>query len=362
MRHHRLYVIVMFFCFFFSFAELRGKSGWISPVLAFQDDYHEIFQFHPEDMSTVWKVAVDDLEWSPDGERIASRSYEGISVWDANTGELLTLFGKGVSPSWSPDGTKIATCGAVEGWEWNSPQPGMSEGNGAWIWDSRTGELIHSFAIGYFSTDWPVLYPIAWNPNGTMLAAGRADGAIHLWDARIYGELRGSEPFYGMNDTYYVNFVAWSPDGTELAEAYSAGIHIWEVDETGLGDGIGLYLHPTRRDLNQFSEARIVSWHPDGKHLASINVDSLIRIWDLSTQQVLLTVGQGEKWIDIDWSPDGTILASGREDGFVVFWDGETGEQLTAFPIQHAVAFDWNPDGSRFAVGSSDGIIHIWGK
>ncbi len=69
------------------------------------------------------------IQWSPDGRRIASSSFDrSIKIWDAGTGhEVLTLHGhddRVWSVAWSPDGRRLASAsddGTVR--IWGAPGP-----------------------------------------------------------------------------------------------------------------------------------------------------------------------------------------------------------------------------------------------
>jgi WD40 repeat protein len=65
------------------------------------------------------KGSVDSAEFSPDGKRIVTGSFdETAKVWDAATGEeTLTLIGHSKyvkSAAFSPDGKRIVTCSGDE--------------------------------------------------------------------------------------------------------------------------------------------------------------------------------------------------------------------------------------------------------
>jgi len=94
------------------------------------------------------------IAWAPDGQRIASSSYEGVQVWDANTGRhLITYEGhKGTSCiAWAPDGQRIASV----------------LGNEIQVWDANTGRCLITYA-GHKKE----VQVIAWAPDGRRIASG----------------------------------------------------------------------------------------------------------------------------------------------------------------------------------------------
>jgi WD40 repeat protein len=67
--------------------------------------------------------------------------------------------------------------------------------------------------------------PIAFSPDGKLLASGGDDGTVRLWDVGTGKEVR---KYAGHEDA--VRAIAFSADGTRLASASAdTTVLIWEV-------------------------------------------------------------------------------------------------------------------------------------
>lgn len=112
-----------------------------------------------------------------------------------------------------------------------------------------------------------------------------------------------------------------------------------------------------------------VAFSPDGKTLASGNVDNTIILWDIASRQPIdqpLT-GHSNLVSSVAFSPDGKTLASGSEDKTIILCDvgcSARGSQPLGQPLKGQTTSVWSvafsPDGKTLASGSDDDIIILW--
>jgi WD40 repeat protein len=88
------------------------------------------------------------------------------------------------------------------------------------VWDAATGQRRYTMASGT-----SYMGAIAFSPDGTILATGQSDNAIHLWDMAT-----GRELIALARHTGQVISIVWSPDGTRIASASQDGtVRAWNV-------------------------------------------------------------------------------------------------------------------------------------
>ena len=232
--------------------------------------------------------AVQDLEFSPNGNRLYSGSDDAtIKIWDVATGkELKTLKGHS-SAVWSIDLTSDGKC----------LYSGSTDGT-IKKWDVETGEELATFEA---TSDRAAL-----SPNEKQIVSSRGL-TIKLWDLETGGEL-----FSLTGKSSYVNSVTFSPDGKTIASAsVDKTIRIWDLNNK-----------VEIRRITDTSEVHCVSFSPDGMRIASGNEKGMVQIWDVSNGEELEKFsGHNARIYDVTFSPDGKTLASGSSDNTIKIWD-----------------------------------------
>ena len=153
-----------------------------------------------------------------------------------------------------------------------------------------------------------------------------------------------------------VNSVSFSPDGKRIASvSHDCLVRLWDA---ATGDPIGYPL-----ELHNHS-ANSVVFSPNGIRIASGSLNS-IQIWDTETGNPMGEPLQGYSALPISlaFSPDGKMIVSGFEDfksDSVWIWDVETKRPIgkgNAWAVQ-SVAF--SPDGKKVVSGSLTHSVQIW--
>ena len=117
--------------------------------------------------------------------------------------------------------------------------------------------------------------------------------------------------------------IAFSPDGKLLATGdVNHEIHVWQVAD-------GKQLLTCKVDEGWVWS---VAFSPNGRFLAS-SANRTVNIWDVQTGQCVQTLqGYCDRVFSLAFSPDGRLLASGSEDHLVRIWDIKTGELKSVLP------------------------------
>jgi len=327
--------------------------------------------------------SVKAVQWSPDGARLASASYDGTArIWDPATGEELIRFDTPLGYAggqhqaavcWSPDGSKLVSAGS----------------DGAIrVWDVATKEEITTINVGVVG-----IHCINWRPDTTQLVSAHRDGTVRLWDVEAGQELTA---FLGHTDQVWC--VRWSPDGSQLASAsLDWTVRVWDVDidvptrflhshnedlcldwsrdgsrlasaqTLGGLNGAVVVLQATtgeRHVVHQGLEPRAVAWSPDpdDERLAFAGRDTVVRVWDALTDKVVTLEGETTIVYSITWNHDGSRLASADEDGNVSIWNMDTNSKIATITAYEggARSVGWTCDGTRLATAGWNEIVKVW--
>lgn len=156
---------------------------------------------------------------SPDGRRIAFNRQDGLYVMDADGANTRRVAATGSaalyyalsSPTWSPDGHRLALASADEDHHW-------------------------TVVLSVDDATAPVILPpsgssLAWSPDGNEIAFDAPDqaGGSAVWTMAPDGSDRRQLAHVSAMVT-----LAWSPDGKQLALAGPDGIAVMNADGSGL--------------------------------------------------------------------------------------------------------------------------------
>ena len=237
--------------------------------------------------------------FSPDGEVLASSSDYHIKILDARTlglrAELTNAFDP-ISLSFSPDSRILAVSGVPF-----FHLHGIT--NRLAFWDLHTKQAINKLAAAA-----PLAVITSFSHDGRRVAIGYLNGEVLLWD---YQTERLVTEFRDQNKRIWS--LAFSPDDAWLAAGGEAGFVVF----------YDLHSQRSFRPLAQTPGWILgLCFSPDGKTLASAEGDGTVKLWNVATRDLVLTLRGhvGPVSMDICFSPDGNLLASAGADGTVRLW------------------------------------------
>lgn len=283
---------------------------------------------------------VEGCEWSPDGERMVTWSWDKSAI-------VWSLGGREPTP--------LATLNHrddVNGATFLSPDHLMS-----WSLDDtlKLWDLSQTPPSSELVTQMNVQRVAVTSEGDRMVAAGR--------NKIKFFQLKGTEitpesELKGPNDT--VNDLALSSDGKWLALCVDAGtVRLQRIDKpAGTPDEILLEGHTDFVDDVEFS--------PDSRWLVTGSDDHTARLWDtknLKKSSILLS-GHDEDVDKVSIAPNGSFVATASNDGHIRLWDlaSEPGSLVGVFTSQDSLiqCLTFSPDSEWLARGGSDAELRMW--
>lgn len=277
---------------------------------------------------------------------LCDMDFSQLAVWEANLRGVLAqdanfhqadltrsvftdTFGSVICVAFNPQGTQVAA-GTID--------------KEVRLWRVQDGTPLLT-CLGH--QGW--VYSVCFSPDGQRLASSSADQTVRVWHG-----LTGHCLLTLQGHTGDVKAICFSPDGTLLASAsYDQTIRLWDSQT-------GECIHTLSGHTGWVNG---VSFHPNGKLLASAGSDQSIRLWDVQQgQSVGILWGHTNVVWCINFSPDGNLLASGSYDQTIRLWDSQTGEclRIQSGHTSWVYALCFSQDGQRLVSGDHGETSYVW--
>lgn len=302
------------------------------------------------------------VAFSPDGTRMASvgEGENNVRLWDLTSGEILsqtTMPGDCVyGVAFTPDGRTFATAGGEA--------PPQVSREPVRLWDSKSGEeLLKLRADGGGDA-----HPIAFSPDGKLLAAGAKNGTIRVWNLAEGTDPLVIEKAHGRD----VISLAFMPDGKRLISSGGRLVKteqgqyrvVSEVFQWQLPDATKV--HEFKLPDEPLEGGCTLALSSDGTILATTHYKQVV-LWNVQTHKPVHVLHwenhRGASSQSLAISPDNRLLASKGNDNKVEVWDVATGRPLFPQADSHhggVLSIDTSPDGKLVATGGEEGDVHVW--
>jgi len=285
---------------------------------------------------------IRDVAIRHDGKRVVSASDDStLKVCEVETArELFTLSGhKGTvnGVSYSPDGTRIASCsGDIRN------EPGVVK-----IWNAETGQEVFTFT-GHKA----IVYCVCFSPDGKQIASGDQQGNVIIWDVESGQPLHTLKLF-----EHNTSRVCFNPLGGQLAASGEGSrIKIWTQ--------VGTQTTTTELKGHK-SEVSCLSFSSNGDRLISGATEggSELRIWNLrnsqkSTEIKINTTGLA----GVTFQSGESRICGVTPDGLVILWDATSGVQvamLGRMTDNGVTRACFSADCTRIAASTYKGLVAI---
>jgi WD40 repeat protein len=206
---------------------------------------------------------------------------------------------------------------------------------------------------------------LATHPNGRSLAVADNGGQIALWDIADplnpptfpTGQLGQENTAKQLYDPF--SDIAFNSDGTLLAAGNTDHtLHLWQMAEDSFSASwLGFWW--------EYSPPLSITFHPTAPILAVGGWQRGIIIYGVSQPENELN---RLEWLehnsdsvrDLGYSADGSRLGAAVTNGALPVWNMTTDELIASLPVRDYSAISFSPNGRYLAAADTGGTIYLW--
>ena len=281
-------------------------------------------------------IPVTALQFSPDGNHLASSGYHEMVLWNPADGQLIrritNIAERVYDIQYSADGKTIAVAAGTPA------QMGEVK-----LFNAADGTLLADLV-----TSGDSMFAVAFSPDGKRLACAGADRSIRVIDIAS-----GKEELIIEDHADWVMDIAWSPDGSKLASASRDKTS--KVFDAKTGDSLVTFNGHGQPVFG-------VGFSPDGKQVVTCGGDKQIRTWNIGdAKQARAIGGFGNEVFRITITKEGQVF-SASADKTARLHNIADGKALKTFSGHNdwVYAVSYHAASKKVATGSYDGEIRIW--
>ncbi len=371
---------------------LRGHKGSVTSV-SFSPDQKLLATASEDGSAKIWSIpegkeiktlkvykgGVTFITFSPNGELLATASKnKKVKIWRRDGKFIETLPEKfsnqDLIVSFSPDNKTVATGGRYDIVK---------------LWNLKEKQLKSTDIDDYGTVN------MNFSKDGDTISLFKKDGKMKLWSTRDKPLLIKSVE-NSCNDTFGASdFVNTSPDNKIMilkeSETKKKLYQFYIYDENNC------YFQSI---LKHNDIINYTSFSPDGKLLASVSQDRVIKIWDIdyklpsfkrtdkekianirfSFDSKTVALSSYDNTIELQnrdgthintisgdssiltFSPDNKTLVTGSLDDILKLWKLEGKQEITLKGITNSniISIDFSPNGQLVAAASTDNSVRLW--
>lgn len=259
------------------------------------------------------------IGFSPNGKLLASVGWK-LVLWDVATGKKINTLETSFNQfAFTPDGKRLATLPVLA--------KHVHE-YGVKIWDIQDPKKITEVTTFSFNRS---ACAVDISSNGKWIAAGYTNGTVNVWDLQTEQLVKTLE-----TPLYQMDYLKFSPSNAYMvAGGHDKQMHIHHGEKGYIMWEVSSW---KRKGEVLRGPVENIAFSPDENLCASANhtrplFGSSVQLWDIGSGAPITSIDRGSRLAsnpsvyyplqsrDVAFSQDGHLLATGSNDGVVRLWE-----------------------------------------